>query len=147
MSPALRVAIVGLVLLNLGFVHLTEAARWWWLAPLAALCVASPFLVRATRFLAYRLLWNVTVLGAFALLCHHVTRRGAAYLLEDGLLLAALCQVHLICNIGRDQKPDLLFFNSCIVAVYTRIAPSGCPLYISGAHSALTSPSRAASAE
>jgi len=116
---ALRACLVGLVAVNLGFVHITEASRLVWLGPLVLLTLLSPLLLRLTRFWAYRLLWNLAVLGAFALLVHHVTYAGVAYLLEDGLLLAALCQVHLINNLSDSQKPDLIFFNSFLVAVVT----------------------------
>lgn len=119
MSSALRAALVGLVLANLAFVHLTEATSWTWLGPLVALTLASPWLVRLTRYLPYRLAWNLGVLGVFALLVHHFTSRGVRFLLEDGLLLAALCQVHLLNNVGNQQKPDLLFFNSFLIAVVT----------------------------
>ena len=44
---------------------------------------------------------------------------GAAHLLEDGLLLATLAQVHLLNNVGRLQKPDILFFNSFLIAIVT----------------------------
>ncbi len=119
MTRPLRFAMVALVLVNLGFVHITEAARLLWMLPLIGLTVASPWLVRFGRHLAYRSFWNLGVMGAFALLVHHFTSRGSAYLLEDGLLLAALCQVHLLNNAGARQKPDLLFFNSFLIAVVT----------------------------
>jgi len=119
MKRALRACMVGLVAVNLAFVHITDAARWVWLGPLLALTLLSPWLLRLTRFVAYRLLWNVAVLGAFALLVRHITYGGVAFLLEDGLLLAALCQVHLVNNLGDAQKPDLLFFNSFLIAVVT----------------------------
>jgi len=119
MSRALRFLLTGLVLCNLAFVQLTESASWVWLGPLTALTLASPFLVRFRRFLAYRVVWNLAVIGVFAQLANHTTTAGAAYLLEDGLLLAALCQVHLLNNIGPDQKPDLLIFNSFLVVIVT----------------------------
>jgi transglutaminase-like putative cysteine protease len=119
MRRALRVCMVALVVTSLAFVRTTEAARWVWLGPLLALTLASPWLLRLTRFVSVRLLWNLSVLGAFALLVRHVTYAGAAFLLEDGLLLAALCQVHLVNNLSDAQKPDLLFFNSFLIAVVT----------------------------
>jgi len=118
-ARALRACMVCLVLVNLGFVQITEAARWSWLGPLAALTLLSPWLVRLARHLLWRLLWNLAVIGVFALLVHHVTGSGIEFLLEDGLLLAALCQVHLLNNLSRIQKPDLLFFNSFLIAVVT----------------------------
>jgi protein-glutamine gamma-glutamyltransferase len=119
MRRALRICMVSLVLASLLFVRTTEAARWAWLGPLFGLTIASPWLLRLTRFLSVRLLWNLSVLGTFALLVRHVTYAGAAFLLEDGLLLAALCQVHLVNNLSDAQKPDLLFFNSFLIAVVT----------------------------
>jgi len=119
MSRALRLLLMGLVLCNLAFVQMTESASWVWLGPLVALTVAAPMLVRLRRFLAYRVIWNLAVVGVFAQLVNHTTTAGAEYLLEDGLLLAALCQVHLLNNIGPDQKPDLLIFNSFLVVVVT----------------------------
>ncbi len=119
MRRALRACMVALVATNLAFVHITESARLGWLAPLLALTLASPWLIPLTRFVAYRLLWNLSVMGAFALLVRHVTYAGASFLLEDGLLLAALCQVHLVNNLSDAQKPDLLFFNSFLIAVVT----------------------------
>ncbi|HEX5137984.1 MAG TPA: DUF3488 and transglutaminase-like domain-containing protein [Planctomycetota bacterium] len=119
MRRALRLCMVSLVLTSLAFVRTTEAARWVWLGPLLALALASPWLLKLTRFLSVRLLWNLSVLGTFALLVRHVTYAGAAFLLEDGLLLAALCQVHLVNNLSDAQKPDLLFFNSFLIAVVT----------------------------
>ena len=68
MNGALRLCMVGLVLVNLAFVQITESASWTWLAPLFALTVAAPFLLPLTRFMLYRLAWNSAVLGAFAML-------------------------------------------------------------------------------
>jgi len=118
-SRMLRTLLVLLVLADLAFVYITEAASWVWLGPLVGLTIASPALLPLRRHLLYRLLWNAAVVGVFALLVHHATNRGVQYLLEDGLLLAALCQVHLLNNIGPDQKPDLLFFNSFLIPVVT----------------------------
>jgi hypothetical protein len=41
------------------------------------------------------------------------------HMLEDGLVLAALCQVHVLNNVGVRQRPDLLFFNSFLIAFVT----------------------------
>ena len=119
-TAARRSLLVALVLTNLAFVQITEAADWVWLGPLAGLTLASPLLLRLRRHLAYRLAWNVAVVLVFAQLVNHTTSAGVHNLLEDGLLLAALCQVHLLNNIGPDQKPDLLLFNSFLIAVVTR---------------------------
>ncbi|MHC4162024.1 MAG: transglutaminase family protein [Planctomycetota bacterium] len=119
MTRAVRVCLVALVLVNLAFVYITEAARWTWLGPLIALALASPWLSRLAGSWIYRLCWNLAVLGVFALLVQHVSYAGVAHLLEDGLLLAALCQVHLINMLGPNQKPDLVFFNSFLIAVVT----------------------------
>jgi transglutaminase-like putative cysteine protease len=114
-----RACLVALVLTNLAFVYITEAARWTWFGPLIVLALASPWLSRLAGSWVYRLCWNLAVLGVFALLVRHVSYAGVAYLLEDGLLLAALCQVHLINMLGQNQKPDLVFFNSFLIAVVT----------------------------
>ncbi|MEM8883988.1 MAG: DUF3488 and transglutaminase-like domain-containing protein [Planctomycetota bacterium] len=119
MNPWLRFSLVGLVFTNLCFAWTTEAASWSWLGPFMLLTLASPWLAGWAEFLWYRAAWNAAVLGGFALLVHHITTAGVAYLLEDGLLLATLAQVHLLNNIGRMQKPDLLFFNSFLIAIVT----------------------------
>jgi len=118
-TRVVRACLVALVLTNLGFVYITEAARWTWFGPLIVLTLASPWLSRLTGSWVYRLCWNLAVLGVFALLVRHVSYAGVAHLLEDGLLLAALCQVHLINMLGPNQKPDLVFFNSFLIAVVT----------------------------
>jgi len=116
---SLRPLLMCIVLANLAFVYITEAARVTWLLPLVTLTLASPLLVRLRGRLWYRILWNGSVVSLFALLVHHATSAGVHRILEDGFLLAALCQVHLLNNIGADQKPDLLFFNSFLIAVVT----------------------------
>jgi transglutaminase-like putative cysteine protease len=119
MNRSLRVAMIALVLVNLAFVYATESASWTWLAPLVLLAVASPWLVRLADRLLARMIWSGAILGVFALLVHHVTYAGPQFLLEDGLLLAGLCQVHLLNNITDRQKPDLLFFNSFLIVLVT----------------------------
>jgi len=119
MNPFLRAAMITLVLVNLAFVYATESARWSWLAPLVLLALASPWLVGFAERLFSRMIWSGAILGVFALLVHHVTYAGAQFLLEDGLLLAGLCQVHLLNNITDRQKPDLLFFNSFLIVLVT----------------------------
>ncbi|MHC4849431.1 MAG: transglutaminase TgpA family protein [Planctomycetota bacterium] len=119
MNRTLRGALIGLVMANLCFAYITEAARWIWLGPFMALTLASPWLARWADRLWYRGVWNLAVLAGFASLVHHITTAGAAHLLEDGLLLATLAQVHLLNNIGRLQKPDIIFFNSFLIAIVT----------------------------
>jgi transglutaminase-like putative cysteine protease len=119
MTRALRVSMSALVLLNLAFVYVTHSARWSWLAPLAILTITAPMLVDCTRYLWYRSAWSLALVGCFSWLVHHVVVSGTEYLLEDGLLLAALCQVLLLNNLSKRQKPDLLYFNSFLIAVVT----------------------------
>ena len=47
------------------------------------------------------------------------TTTGLLHMLEDGLVLAVLCQVHLLNNVGERQRPDLVFFNSFLIAFVT----------------------------
>ncbi|MEM8710902.1 MAG: hypothetical protein AAGG01_08120, partial [Planctomycetota bacterium] len=110
---------VGLVLLNLVFVQLTEAASMAWLLPLYGLTLASWGLARFKERFLYRALWNLGVLGFFVKLLNHALSADLAYVLQDGLTLAVLCQVHLLNNLHRNQRPDLLFLNSYLIAVIT----------------------------
>jgi len=119
MTRALRTSIVLLVLTNLGFVAITEGASWSWLGPLFVLTAFHPVLTRYTSRLWYRAIWNTALLGVFGLLVNNAVNVGPAHLLGDGLLLAALCQVHLLNNLRPNQKPDLVFFNSFLIAVVT----------------------------
>jgi transglutaminase-like putative cysteine protease len=125
MNAPLRLCLTALVLVNLAFVHATEDASLSWLLPLYAVAVGSCVLARVPRFsrvtehVIYRWTWNLAVVAVFALLVRHTTSAGPRHLLEDGLRLAAVCQVHLLSNLGTKQKPDLLFFNSFLIAVVT----------------------------
>lgn len=119
MIAALRLSLLLLVLLNLGFVQLTGAVGAPWLLGLWLAAAAAPFLVPWHDRLLYRGLWNGTVLVAFAFLVNDAMTSGLLHMLEDGLLLAALCQVHLLNNVGQRQRPDLLFFNSFLIAFVT----------------------------
>ncbi len=118
-EAALRACLTGLVLLNLVFVQLTEATSFAWLAPLYVLTALSPLLLPYRERFAYRALWNAGVLLVFAVLVRHATGDDLRYVLEDGLVLAALCQVHLLNNLRSDQRPDLLFLNSFLIAIIT----------------------------
>lgn len=119
MSRTMRLWLIVMVMLNIGFVYITSATSFARLLPLVALTLGSPWLARLNRFLLYRLLWNLAVLTVFALLVQHVTTHGPHLLLEDGLLLAILCQVHLLNNLRREQRTDLLFFNAFLIATVT----------------------------
>ena len=110
---------IGIVLANLLFVQLTEAAAIEWLAPLYALTLAAPFLARFKDSRVYRTLWNLGVLAFFGVLVQHALARDLSNVLTDGLVLAVLCQVHLLNNLHADQRPDLLFLNSYLIAVIT----------------------------
>ncbi|MFN3243581.1 MAG: DUF3488 and DUF4129 domain-containing transglutaminase family protein [Planctomycetota bacterium] len=119
MSDRLHPLLLLLTLFDLGFVHATGAVSATLLLPLWALALASPRLRRLQRLATYRAGWNVGVLIVFALLVHHATTTGLLHMLEDGLVLAVLCQVHLLNNIGDRQRPDLTFFNSFLIAFVT----------------------------
>jgi transglutaminase-like putative cysteine protease len=111
--------LVGLCLLDLGFVHATGVVDLLWLLPMWALAALAPFLRRLQRHRLHRFLWNGFVLVVFALLVQHATTSGLLHMLEDGLVLAVLCQVHLLNNVGERQRPDLVFFNSFLIAFVT----------------------------
>lgn len=118
-TSALHLCMVGLVLLNLVFVYLTEVASTTSILPLFVLTIASPILARFKENLLYRALWNIGVVGFFGLLVSHVLDRQMSSVLEDGLILAVLCQVHLLNNLHERQRPDLLFLNSYLIAIIT----------------------------
>lgn len=108
-----------LTLLDLAFVQATAVVPGMDLLPLWLLAGAAPWLRPLQRHLAYRLAWNGGVLLVFALLVRHATTTGLLHMLEDGLVLAVLCQVHLLNNVGEKQRPDLVFFNSLLIAFVT----------------------------
>ncbi|MCU0863755.1 MAG: DUF3488 and DUF4129 domain-containing transglutaminase family protein [Planctomycetes bacterium] len=108
-----------LTLLDLAFVQATEVVPTVDLLPLWLLGAAAPWLRRLQRHLLYRMAWNGGVLLVFALLVRHATTTGLLHMLEDGLVLAVLCQVHLLNNVGEKQRPDLIFFNSFLIAFVT----------------------------
>jgi hypothetical protein len=118
-NDRLHPLLVLLTLLDLGFVHATGAVDWLLLLPMWLLCLASPPLRRLQRYRLYSLGWNAGVLIVFSLLVHHATTTGLLHMLEDGLVLAVLCQVHLLNNVGKKQRPDLTFFNSFLIAFVT----------------------------
>lgn len=119
MNDRLHPLLVLLTLLDLAFVHATGAVDWLLLLPMWLLCLASPPLRRLQRYRLYSLGWNAGVLIVFSLLVHHATTTGLLHMLEDGLVLAVLCQVHLLNNVGKKQRPDLTFFNSFLIAFVT----------------------------
>jgi transglutaminase-like putative cysteine protease len=108
-----------LTLLDLAFVQATGIVGAAGLAPMWVLALAAMRLRRLQRSRVYRAAWNGGVVLVFALLVHHATTSGLLHMLEDGLLLAALCQVHLLNNVGERQRPDLIFFNSFLIAFVT----------------------------
>jgi hypothetical protein len=118
-AHAMRICMQVLVFLNLVFVQMTGAAGWHWLAPLFALTLATPLLERWRERRAYFLVWNTGVVIFFLVLANHAMRFELAYIRESGLVLAALCQVHLLNNLRSNQKPDLLFFNAFLIALIT----------------------------
>lgn len=119
MNDRLFPFLLALTLLDLAFVHATGVVGDLSLLPLWALAGAAPWLRRLQMVRGCRVTWNTVVLLVFALLVHHATTTGLLYMLEDGLLLAVLCQVHLLNNVGERQRPDLVFFNSFLVAFVT----------------------------
>jgi hypothetical protein len=118
-SDRLHPLLLLLTLCDLGFVQATGAVSNELLAPLWLLSFASVRLRRLQQYFAYRAAWNVGVVVVFSLLVHHATTTGLLHMLEDGLVLAVLCQVHLLNNIGARQRPDLTFFNSFLIAFVT----------------------------
>ncbi|MBL8750801.1 MAG: DUF3488 domain-containing protein [Planctomycetes bacterium] len=119
MSERLLPFLLLLTLLDLAFVQATGVVTGNDLLALWLLAAAAPWLRRLQRRRWCRSTWNAAVLVVFALLVHHATTTGLLYMLEDGLLLAVLCQVHLLNNVGERQRPDLVFFNSFLVAFVT----------------------------
>ena len=119
MPEALRWLFLGIVLLDLAFVQLTGTVTSPWLWALWSCTAATPLLARFHELAWYRGLWNAAVLASFAFLVHDAVTSGLLHMLEDGLLLSALCQVHLLNNLGQKQRPDLLFFNSFLIAFVT----------------------------
>ncbi|MFO1031589.1 MAG: transglutaminaseTgpA domain-containing protein [Planctomycetota bacterium] len=119
MSDRLFPLLLLLTLLDLGFVQATGVVSGGDLLPLWGLTLAAPWLRRLQRHLLHRVAWNGGVLVVFVLLVQHATTSGLLHMLEDGLVLAVLCQVHLVNNIGRQQRPDLIFFNSFLIAFVT----------------------------
>lgn len=133
MSDRLLPLLLLLTLLDLGFVHATEVVDGLSLSPLWLLGAGAPWLRRWQRFRLYRFAWNGGVLLVFTLLVHHATTTGLLHMLEDGLVLAVLCQVHLLNNVGEKQRPDLIFFNSFLIAFVTSFfAPdlAWCALFV-----------------
>lgn len=119
MPEALRWLFLGIVLLDLAFVQLTGTVTSPWLWALWTCTAATPLLARLHDRAWYRATWNAAVVASFAFLVHDAVTSGLLHMLEDGLLLSALCQVHLLNNIGQRQRPDLLFFNSFLIAFVT----------------------------
>ncbi len=119
MSERLLPFLLLLTLLDLAFVQATGVVTGNEIVALWLLAAAAPWLRRLQRRRWCRATWNAAVLVVFALLVHHATTTGLLYMLEDGLLLAVLCQVHLLNNVGERQRPDLVFFNSFLVAFVT----------------------------
>ena len=118
-SPALFACMLFMVLANLVFVQLTKAADPLWVLPLYVLTLAAPILARFREKLWYRGFWNLLVVAFMGLLVQHALAADLASVLQDGLLLAALSQVHLLNNLRAEQRPDLLFLNSFLIAIIT----------------------------
>lgn len=119
MSNGLRALLTLLVLVCTGFVQVTGEVSWAWLGPFYVLTALAPWLARYNENPVSRFLWNGGVFFIFAVLVNDATKSGVQYMLADGLILAAFCQVHLLNNLGRRQNPDLLFFNSFLIVLVT----------------------------
>ena len=119
MNDLLRPFLTVLAVLNIGFVHSTGAVPISWLVPLYLLALAAPLFARIQHLKHYRTAWTVAVVAVMLLLVHHAQTTGLVHMLEDGLVLSALCQVHLLNNLQGRQKPDLLFFNSFLITFIT----------------------------
>ena len=118
MSSSYRSSLVFLVLLNVVFIHITGAVGMAWLLPLYVLTATAVFTRSWRENKLYRLIWNLGVLATFTILVIDASTSGIVHLLEDGLILAVFCQVHLLNVLQKDQKPDLLFFNSFLVCFF-----------------------------
>lgn len=119
MTKHLRALLTVLVFLCMGFVHITGVVDWVWLGPFYALTALAPWLAPHNQKRLPRFAWNGGVFFIFAILVNDATKSGVNHMLEDGLILAAFCQVHLLNNLGRKQSPDLLFFNSFLIVLVT----------------------------
>ena len=116
---ALLLCMMGIVACNVRFVQLTGAADPLWLAPLYVVTLAAPFLLRFRESMIYRGVWNLAIVVFFLRLAVHASTSELAFVLDDGLMLAILCQVHVLNNLRKEQRPDLLFLNSYLIAVIT----------------------------
>ena len=116
---ALLFCMMGIVACNVRFVQLTGAADPLWLAPLYVVTLAAPLLLRFRELAVYRGVWNLAIVLFFLRLMLHASSADLAFVLDDGLMLALLCQVHVLNNLRREQRPDLLFLNSYLIAVIT----------------------------
>ncbi len=108
-----------LVMVNLLFVHITGVVDTAWMLAFGALTLSAPVFRRFAERLPYRIAWNGVVLLLFASLVQRTLDQGVGRMLEGGLVLAAFCQVHLVNNVSARQRPDLLLFNSFLIAVIT----------------------------
>lgn len=119
MTDSLFPMLLVLTMFDLAFVQITDAVPGSGLLPLWLLAAGSPWLRRMQKYTSYRVIWNLCVVVVFAMLVNHASTTGLLHMLEDGLLLAVLCQVHLLNNVNDAQRPDLVFFNSFLIAFVT----------------------------
>ncbi|MCA8975675.1 MAG: transglutaminase domain-containing protein [Planctomycetes bacterium] len=119
MTRRLQCFLIGLTSIDLAFVQNTGIVAFVSMLPMWSLALLSPLLRPLQRFTTYGVVWNLGVIVLFALLAYHARSTGLTHLLEDGLLLAALCQVHLLNNIGPRQHSDLVFLNSLLIVFVT----------------------------
>jgi hypothetical protein len=123
-GPGTVLALTALTLTDLMFVASTAAVGGEAMILLLTGAALAPIVRRFSGRPWYLTLWTLVVLGVLARLVLDFTRHGPTRLLEDGLILAATSQVHLLHNVGGKQKPDLLFLNSfTVVLVSSFFAP------------------------
>ena len=94
----LFLCMTALVVLNVGFVQLTEAASLAWLVPLYVLALSSSLFARFKENLAYRSIWNLGILGFFKYFDFFITE--TATLLEAMGLSPSVTTLRILLPVG-----------------------------------------------